>query len=183
MSAYDIARGIGYLTIAEVDCIKDIVRRLPPGALCVNIGSGAGTSVIALLEERRDISVTDIDLDLSHGESQLRDENLIDAANLYRVQGDSKEIGASWSLPIDYLFVDGDHSEAGIRGDLAAWLPHVKVGGYVLIHDYAPYPASHALAGRLDWPAVPEVTNEVMKPYRILRDADRLRVFVMESMS
>lgn len=179
MSAYDIARGIGYLTVPEVDCIKEIARRLPFRADCVNIGSGAGTSVIALLEERSDVIVTDIDLDLSNGVSQLSETGFVDAKNLYRVQGDSKEIGVPWVAPLDYLFIDGDHSEAGIRGDLDAWLRHVKLGGYVLIHDYAPYPDSHPLAGRLDWPEVQRVTDEVMQPYRVLMDADRLRVFVI----
>ncbi len=32
--------------------------------------------------------------------------------------------------------IDGDHSEAGCFRDLRAWVPKVKPGGYVVLHDY-----------------------------------------------
>jgi hypothetical protein len=34
------------------------------------------------------------------------------------------------------VFVDGDHSYEGCRGDIEAWTPHVRVGGVIAIHDY-----------------------------------------------
>jgi hypothetical protein len=37
---------------------------------------------------------------------------------------------------LDLVFVDGDHSEAGCRSDIAAWLPKVKRGGWISGHDY-----------------------------------------------
>lgn len=48
----------------------------------------------------------------------------------------------SWSgdkvdpdLPLDLLFIDGDHSFDGIWADLNIWAPKVKAGGLVLCHD------------------------------------------------
>ena len=37
---------------------------------------------------------------------------------------------------IDLLFIDGDHSYDGVTSDLKAYLPKVKAGGTVLLHDW-----------------------------------------------
>lgn len=33
-------------------------------------------------------------------------------------------------------FLDGDHSYEGLRGDIAAWLPKVRTGGWIGGHDF-----------------------------------------------
>lgn len=43
---------------------------------------------------------------------------------------------AAWSGPIDFLYVDADHSEASVRADLTAWWPHLRVGGLIAGDDY-----------------------------------------------
>lgn len=37
---------------------------------------------------------------------------------------------------IDLLFIDGGHTLADVRADLARWVPQVRAGGYFLLHDY-----------------------------------------------
>ena len=37
---------------------------------------------------------------------------------------------------LDFCFLDADHSEAGVRRDLAAWWPLVRPGGWFTGHDY-----------------------------------------------
>jgi predicted O-methyltransferase YrrM len=46
------------------------------------------------------------------------------------------EAARTWTEPIDYLYVDADHSYDAVRADLRAWLPHVKPGGLILGDDY-----------------------------------------------
>lgn len=38
-------------------------------------------------------------------------------------------------LPLDVVFIDGDHSYNFVMDDLEGWVPKVKPGGLVLLHD------------------------------------------------
>ena len=38
-------------------------------------------------------------------------------------------------LPVDFLFIDGDHSYEGLRADWQAWKNHVAADGIVALHD------------------------------------------------
>jgi hypothetical protein len=56
---------------------------------------------------------------------------------LHFIQGDSA--GAAARFPdesFDLVFIDADHTEQGVRRDLAAWLPKVKRAGVISGHDY-----------------------------------------------
>jgi predicted O-methyltransferase YrrM len=41
-----------------------------------------------------------------------------------------------WTQPIDFLYVDADHSHGAVLADLAAWVPHVRPGGLIVGDDY-----------------------------------------------
>jgi predicted O-methyltransferase YrrM len=43
--------------------------------------------------------------------------------------------------PVDFLFIDGDHSYDGLRGDWQAWADRIAVGGVVALHDSRSTPA------------------------------------------
>jgi SAM-dependent methyltransferase len=71
---------------------------------------------------------------------------------------------------IDVLFIDGDHSEAGVRQDFELFSPLMREGGIVAFHDIASTERLHALncyvdrlwqdiAGRAGWS-----TSELIKP-------------------
>ena len=60
----------------------------------------------------------------------------------HRVQGKVKflemlsfDAVAHISEPIDFIFVDGDHSLEGVKRDWTDWAPKVKKGGYIALHD------------------------------------------------
>lgn len=38
-------------------------------------------------------------------------------------------------VPLDLLFIDGDHSYQGVMSDLIAWAPKVRKSGLILCHD------------------------------------------------
>jgi predicted O-methyltransferase YrrM len=43
--------------------------------------------------------------------------------------------------PVDFVFIDGDHSYEGLRGDWEEWSPLVGPGGIVALHDSVSCPA------------------------------------------
>jgi predicted O-methyltransferase YrrM len=50
--------------------------------------------------------------------------------------GTSTAVAAVWpGLPIDLLFIDGDHSFLGAMADIESWIPKLREGGLFLIDD------------------------------------------------
>lgn len=41
------------------------------------------------------------------------------------------------------VFIDGDHSRAGVLADIEAWLPKIKPGSYICGHDWPTFPGVH----------------------------------------
>ena len=53
-------------------------------------------------------------------------------------RGTSRDVGASWSSPIDFLLLDGDQSPVGAREAYDTWVPFLNTGGTIVlgnIHD------------------------------------------------
>lgn len=49
----------------------------------------------------------------------------------------SVAVGQAWDgPPVGLLFVDGDHSYPGVKGDIEAWEPHLARRAWVCFHDY-----------------------------------------------
>jgi hypothetical protein len=55
---------------------------------------------------------------------------------------------------VDFVFLDGDHGEVGVRADIKAWLPKIRSGGALLIHD-------------INWPSVRGVMDDVFEAYEV----------------
>jgi predicted O-methyltransferase YrrM len=47
----------------------------------------------------------------------------------------SAAVAEHWADPVDLVFIDGDHSEDGVRTDWDGWNGFVESGGAVLFHD------------------------------------------------
>ncbi|MDE3154712.1 MAG: class I SAM-dependent methyltransferase [Acidobacteriota bacterium] len=60
-------------------------------------------------------------------------------------QRPSAEVAAGWTTPIDFLFIDGDHSWTGIDTDWRSWSPLVVRGGLVGVHDSREMPGRPVL--------------------------------------
>lgn len=183
MNAKELAKslGYGYMTEAEVDCLHRLAALVPANAKAtiINIGAGAGTSGLAFREGNQLARIVTIDIHLNSPLGSLQSES-----NAFRqagkeppeqIQSGSIRVGQLWDRgKVDLVYVDGDHSEEGVRGDIEAWLPHIKPGGYIAFHDYAGEPHH--------WPAVQQVVNELIAPrYPKVDEANRIVAFrVME---
>lgn len=47
----------------------------------------------------------------------------------------SWNIAPTWFLPLDFLFIDGDHTYQAVKRDYYEWTPRLKVGGLLAVHD------------------------------------------------
>ena len=56
--------------------------------------------------------------------------------NVRFMPASTSEAAKSWTEPIDYLYVDADHSYEAVLSDLEAWVPHVRLGGVIAGDDY-----------------------------------------------
>ncbi len=60
----------------------------------------------------------------------------------------SAAVASTWSQPLDAVFIDGDHSEAGCELDWCCWRGFVRPGGHVVFHDArADQPGGRGLPG------------------------------------
>lgn len=72
-----------------------------------------------------------------------------DRQTLRLIQGDShaggtrEKVARALGGPIDFLFIDGDHSLDGVSRDFAMYSPLVRDGGLVALHDITPGPPEY----------------------------------------
>lgn len=155
MTSEQLQAAFKYLFVEELAALKQLAQSLPSNPIVVNIGAGSGTSGLAFLESRDDLQLYTIDIQYEdspfgciaaeHREIEKAGYN----TGRYRsICGDSKQFGKLWkdvvvtpgferAYPdVDLVFIDGDHSYLGAKGDILAWLPNIKPGGIMAVHDF-----------------------------------------------
>ena len=63
----------------------------------------------------------------------------IKGKNIIWYKKKSVEVLKDWSMPVDGVFIDAEHTTKGITED-AKWIKHVKIGGIIAFHDYGCWP-------------------------------------------
>lgn len=154
--------------LTERKAIDWISRRLPAGALVVEVGTFIGGTAAVWANANPAIQVKAVDvydlsqwldilhIDQSHADTvhQQHIQPYLDGAwtvetlqkkfkhypNLEFVKGVSpRDFVDSEFNNIDVYFEDSDHSNPGLAQNLDFWCSRVKSKGLVLLHDYAPY--------------------------------------------
>ncbi len=89
----------------------------------------------------------------------------------------SVDAAKNWREQIDFLFIDGDHSETGVRRDWDDWSRFVTVGGVVIFHDARVFPEGWPTS---DWGSVRVVEklfrNVELCNWRVVQELDSLVV-------
>ena len=89
--------------------------------------AGAVYSVDPFLEGR---------LGISYGEWIARlHRKRSDTKNLFFLKGFSRDVAPTFQLPIDFLFIDADHSYAAVKTDWNSWRPKLVEEGIIALHD------------------------------------------------
>ena len=153
------------MTVAESQKLYDCAKRLPEGAVVVEVGTWEGGSAMLLgaaVEEKGGtvFTIDNFRTDVFPGgrkPEEVTRNNLVNSKNVTLLVGNSEEIAASWDKPIDMLFIDGDHVYASVHEDIKNWVSKVKDGGIVCFHDYGSYTdvtiaVNEALMKRISFP-------------------------------
>lgn len=166
---FALAEGVtGFMPEEEGRALYDAAQRYLDGGVGVEIGTYCGKSTVLLgaaAQQRNGVLYT---VDHHHGseehqagweyhDSSLVDEvtglfdtlptfrRTLDAAGLddhvVAIVGKSPVVARDWRTPLQFLFIDGGHSEAAATADFDGWAKWVRVGGALVIHDVFPNPA------------------------------------------
>jgi hypothetical protein len=130
--------------LAEEDCRKlyelAYFSRGPILEIGTYGGRSAVTMALALRDAARQHPIVSVDIDplaavAAHRNACAHD---VDDQIVLVCSSAARFLGHAGGFLPDLVFVDGDHSEAGVRGDLAAIAPVVRPGTLLLFHDYLP---------------------------------------------
>lgn len=184
-----------YLFQRELPLLKSFPYLiLTTPCVVINIGAGAGTSGLAFMETRRDLILHTVDiqdrdspLGCLYAERQVISEAGYGGelgVRWFQHHKDSKLLAQYWQGgKVDIVFVDGGHHYEECKGDILGWLPHIREGGFMLIHDYlkegipfdpnGPHPKN--------WPGVDQAVQELLIPdYECMVHQDSLIAFKIE---
>lgn len=102
--------------------------------LIVEIGSYLGRSTKLIALSSPESKIISIDPIISPKKDSLI--NTMKGFNWSLINNKSQEIGKTWSSPIDFIHIDGDHTYESVKKDIELYSPFVLKGNYVLLHDY-----------------------------------------------
>lgn len=174
-----LARAFRYITDDECRTLGFVALRIGIGVTdprFVNIGAGSGTSSLTMYEACPDAIITTIDISEEGPLGGLQNEINAFKIAKYETNVPKQILGNSQTIwreypglsNLDLIFIDGDHQEDGVRKDLTAWWERLRVGGFLIGHDY----------GRDVWPDVKMVFDEFIpiKKARVVIIADTMIV-------
>lgn len=135
-----------HMTFEERIRLFEVAMSQPKGFVGCEIGSflGASTSFLAAAAQQREGHVHAVDTWQNDAmpDQTPRDTWQTFLANTepFRTwitphRGHSLDVKSAIP-PLDFLFIDGDHSYEGVLGDLKAFVPKLKPGGTLVLHDY-----------------------------------------------
>lgn len=139
---------------SEITSLAAMVKDLKP-ARVLEIGTARGGTLF-LWSRLADPSATVVSVDLPGGEygggyaewrtSLYRSFRLpgqamhLLRANSHAAETVKKVRSIFGGSPVDFLFIDGDHSYDGVRKDFEQYAPLVRKGGLIALHDVAVHP-------------------------------------------
>lgn len=152
--AHALAKSRGMLTQEDVDHLIDLASRLSKirPVKVVDLGAASGNKVLAILEGRPSrVTVMTIDPDTDE-----LDWAGLAVKNVGRERDWVGTVGPYAVIPphlagqkVDLLLVDGDRC-GSLKQVLDTWLPLLRDGGVLWVHDYKTYRGNHKVQETVD---------------------------------
>ena len=188
----------GFLPADEADALRAAAASARPG-VWLEIGTYCGKSTVHLGTVARSRGAQLVTLDHHRGSEENQpgwewhDASLVDPytgrletlPSLRHTLWDAglddvvsvlvattQQVAAWWTTPLEFLFLDGNHTEEVAQHDYAAFAPHLVSGALLAVHDVFPDPAD---GGQAPWHVVQRALTEGFEPvsqqgsFRVLR--------------
>jgi predicted O-methyltransferase YrrM len=134
------------ITPLEGEVFYEELIKLPQKGAMLEIGTGYGHSATFFSRVKPDWIVFTVDFygeyyEVIHGKKVVLND-MFDvakyfetwgASNILQIIGDSTKI--PWNIPIDAIFIDGNHDYEFVKSDFERFSPFLKKGGVILFHD------------------------------------------------
>jgi predicted O-methyltransferase YrrM len=158
---------IGFMPADEGRALYDAAVRYLSVGVGVEIGTYCGKSTVLLGAAAQQTGGLLYTIDHHHGSEEhqpgweYHDTSMVDAVtgrfdtlptlrhtldaaglddNVVAVVGKSALVARSWRIPLQFLFIDGGHTDEAAQKDFNGWAKWVAVGGALVIHDVFPNP-------------------------------------------
>ncbi|MEL6149249.1 MAG: class I SAM-dependent methyltransferase [Chloroflexota bacterium] len=144
------------LTRYEKQTLFRLAKRLPAGSNIVEIGSfkGGSTYCFGAATQQSGAQIHCIDTFMTENVAgsegtdtyPIFEQNTAPFADrIHIIRGFSQDVVDQITFAIDLLFIDGDHAYEGVSRDLRLYLPHLRPGGTLIMHDSAYPPVRRAI--------------------------------------
>ena len=153
----------------EVLRLVEILQALQPSTICEIGAAGGGTTF--LLAHAAAHNALIISLDLAFTESRqaalkqlARSEQKITCLQLdsHKLETMSAVKTCLAGRDLDVLYIDGDHSYAGVKADFELYISLVRPGGIIVFHDIVPdYKTRYGIETSSDVGGVPQFWAEI----------------------
>lgn len=157
----------GFMPADEGRALYDAALRYLRGGTGVEIGTYCGKSTLLLGAAAQQTASVLYTIDHHHGSEEhqagweYHDASLVDEVtglfdtlptfrrtldtaqldeHVVTIVGKSPLVGRAWRAPLQFLFIDGGHSEDAANRDFDGWANWVDAGGALVIHDVFPDP-------------------------------------------
>lgn len=158
---------IGFMPADEGRALYDAALRYLGDGVGVEIGTYCGKSTVLLGAAAQQTGGLVYTIDHHHGSEEhqpgweYHDTSMVDPVtglfdtlptlrhtldaaglddNVVTVVGKSALVARSWRTPLQFVFIDGGHTDEAAQKDFDGWAKWVAVGGALVIHDVFPDP-------------------------------------------
>jgi predicted O-methyltransferase YrrM len=162
----------------EIVGLMRLVQDLKPRRLCEIGASGGGTLLLLCQSTPTDARLLSIDLAYTNAQLHAYPAFARAQQQVTCLAADSHarstlETVERWlnGDRLDFLFIDGDHSLAGVRADHEMYAPLVRPGGWIGFHDIVPdFKTRFGCATRADVGEVPAYWQDVKRRHPSCRE-------------
>jgi len=137
-----------FLCKGEPEVLARVLHHLPSKPTILEIGTFKGLSSVLMAKQRPDAKIITIDPHVgivqnpslkSSPEEVLENFKRYKVKNVTHIPVSSKDYEPEGFF--DLIFIDGDHTFAGVSLDYHKFSPYVKANGWIVFHDYSSSPS------------------------------------------